>query len=87
MVREAGLRIASVDSVVIAESPAVSPHRDEMRSRLAEAMNVEKAVVGVKGTTTDGMGFTGRGEGIAAMSVALLDETREAAPESPGERP
>lgn len=71
-VAQAGWRLENVDAVVIAERPAVAPHRDLMRARLAEALDVEPGRVSVKATTTDGMGFTGRGEGIAATAVALL---------------
>ena len=72
MARDAGLSVASVDAVVICEAPTVAPHRDEMRKWLADALGCDPSVVSVKGTTTDGMGFAGRGEGIAAMAVVLL---------------
>lgn len=72
MVRDAGLEVVGIDAVVIAEDPRIAPYRDEMRARLGEALGVGAATVGVKGTTTDGLGFTGRGEGIAAMAVAAL---------------
>jgi 2-C-methyl-D-erythritol 2,4-cyclodiphosphate synthase len=72
MVRDAGHSITSVDAVVVAEEPRIARVREEIRTRLAGALGVEAGVVSVKGTTTDGMGFTGRGEGIAAIAVALL---------------
>lgn len=75
-VREAGWQVTNVDAVVIAERPAVAPHRDLMRARLAEALQVEPGRISVKATTTDGMGFTGRGEGIAVTAVALLMRER-----------
>jgi 2-C-methyl-D-erythritol 2,4-cyclodiphosphate synthase len=72
MVRDAGHEIAGVDVTVIAQSVRVSPHRDDMRSKLANVLAVGVDDVSVKATTTDGMGFTGREEGIAATAVALL---------------
>jgi 2-C-methyl-D-erythritol 4-phosphate cytidylyltransferase/2-C-methyl-D-erythritol 2,4-cyclodiphosphate synthase len=58
--------------VVIGEEPRVAPRRIAMRERLAQVLNVMPAVVNVRATTTDGLGFTGRGEGLAAQAVALL---------------
>lgn len=66
---EAGYRIANVDATVICELPRLEPYRDKMESALAAAIG---APVGVKATTTDTMGFTGRGEGVASVAVALL---------------
>ena len=61
-----------VDATVVCEAPKLAPHRDAMRARLAEALGVEPAVVNVKFATGEGMGFAGRGEGIAALAVATL---------------
>jgi 2-C-methyl-D-erythritol 2,4-cyclodiphosphate synthase len=72
MTRDAGYSVTSVDGVVVCEAPAIAPHRDEIRKWLAGALGCDASVVSVKGTTTDHMGFTGRGEGIAAMAVVLL---------------
>jgi 2-C-methyl-D-erythritol 2,4-cyclodiphosphate synthase len=63
---------AHVDATVACEGPKLAPHRDEMRARLAEALGVEPGAVNVKFTTGEGMGFVGRGEGIAALAVATL---------------
>ena len=71
-VREAGWQLANADVVLIGEEPRLAPHRDAMRARLAEALGVEPERVAVRATTTDGLGFTGRGEGLAAQAVALL---------------
>lgn len=71
--RDAGARITSVDATVIAEVPRVAPHRDEMIAAIAGALDIPITAVSVKATTTDGMGFTGRGEGIAAIAVALVE--------------
>jgi 2-C-methyl-D-erythritol 2,4-cyclodiphosphate synthase len=57
--------------VLIGEEPRIAPHRDEMRRRLSEA--VAGGEVNVRATTTDRLGFTGRGEGLAAQAVALLE--------------
>jgi 2-C-methyl-D-erythritol 2,4-cyclodiphosphate synthase len=66
--------VANVDAVVICERPKVRDHRDAMRKNLAEALGVEIARVSVRGTTTERLGFAGRGEGIAAQAVCLLEE-------------
>lgn len=71
-VREAGFVLVNVDCVVIGEEPRVGPHRDEMRDRLSSALGVVREQVNVRATTTDRLGFTGRGEGLAAQAVALL---------------
>jgi 2-C-methyl-D-erythritol 2,4-cyclodiphosphate synthase len=65
--------IANVDAVVICERPKIRDHRDEMKRNLADALGVEPSRVGVCGTTSERLGFTGRGEGIAAQAVCLLE--------------
>jgi 2-C-methyl-D-erythritol 2,4-cyclodiphosphate synthase len=67
-----GWKLANADVVLVGEQPRLAPHRTEMRARLAEALGVEPEFVAVRATTTDGLGFTGRGEGLAAQAVALL---------------
>lgn len=71
-VREAGWTLENADVVLIGEEPRLAPHRDAMRARLADALAVEPERVAVRATTTDGLGFTGRREGLAAQAVALL---------------
>jgi 2-C-methyl-D-erythritol 2,4-cyclodiphosphate synthase len=71
-VKELGWELANADVVLVGEEPRVAPHRDEMRRRLAAALGVEPELVAVRATTTDGLGFAGRGEGLAAQAVALL---------------
>lgn len=66
-------QVANVDAVVICERPKIRDYRGEMRGNLAEALGVELTQVGVRGTTTEGLGFPGRGEGIAAQAVCLLE--------------
>ncbi len=72
MLRAAGSAPANIDATVACEAPRLSPLRDEMRARLAEAAELPVDSVNVKFTTGEGMGFVGRGEGIAAMAVATL---------------
>ncbi|HZG35949.1 MAG TPA: 2-C-methyl-D-erythritol 2,4-cyclodiphosphate synthase [Gaiellaceae bacterium] len=72
-VRAAGFALVNADCVLIGEEPRIAPHRDAMRERLAAALGVEGARVNVRATTTDRLGFTGRGEGLAAEAVALLE--------------
>jgi 2-C-methyl-D-erythritol 2,4-cyclodiphosphate synthase len=71
-VREAGYELANADCVLVGEEPRIAPVRDTMQARLAGAMGVEAGLVAVRATTTDRLGFTGRGEGLAAVAVALL---------------
>ncbi len=71
-VRERGGRIAHVDLTLICETPKIGPHRDAMRARVAEIMELPLLRVSVKATTTEKLGFTGRGEGIAAQAVVTL---------------
>jgi 2-C-methyl-D-erythritol 2,4-cyclodiphosphate synthase len=71
-VQEAGWTLVNADVVLIGEEPRLAPHREAMRERLASALHVEPDLVAVRATTTDGLGFTGRGEGLAAQAVALL---------------
>ena len=70
-VREAGWQLVNADCVLVGEKPKIAPHRDEMRRRLSAA--VEGGEVNVRATTTDGLGFPGRGDGLAAHAVALLE--------------
>jgi len=65
--------ITWVDATVICEGPRVAPLRDQMRAAIASALGMFPAEISVKATTTDGMGFTGRGEGIAAMAIVTLE--------------
>ena len=74
-VREAGFELVNADCILIGEEPRIAPHREEMKHRLAGALSVEPARVNVRATTTDRLGFTGTGEGLAAQAVALLERT------------
>ena len=68
-----GWRVAHLDATVVCERPKLGPHRDAMRERLSGAAGVRPLDVNVKFTTNEGMGFVGRGEGIAAMAVATVE--------------
>jgi len=74
-VRDAGFELANADCVLIGEEPRIGGVRDEMRARLADALGVDPERVAVGATTTDRLGFTGRGEGLAAQAVALLSRS------------
>lgn len=69
-----GFRIVSVDITIVAESVRVAPRRDAMRQALSSAMAIDVDRVSVKATTTDGLGWIGRGEGMAASAVAVVDD-------------
>lgn len=70
-----GCRIENVDATVVAQSPRLGPYRDDMAAAIARALGISPAEVSIKATTTDGLGFTGREEGIAAIAVALVGWT------------
>ncbi len=72
LMRGEGWTFVDADCVIVAQAPKLSPHRDEMRARLASALGVEVESIGGKATTTERLGFAGREEGIAAYCVALL---------------
>jgi 2-C-methyl-D-erythritol 2,4-cyclodiphosphate synthase len=72
-VRDAGWTLVNADCVLVGEEPRIAPLRGAMQARLASALGVEPGSVTVRATTTDGLGFTGRGEGLAALAVALLE--------------
>ncbi|HKR25186.1 MAG TPA: 2-C-methyl-D-erythritol 2,4-cyclodiphosphate synthase, partial [Allosphingosinicella sp.] len=72
LVEQAGGRIAHVDLTLICEAPRIGPHRDSMRARIAELLRLPQSRISVKATTTERLGFAGRGEGIAAQAVATV---------------
>jgi 2-C-methyl-D-erythritol 2,4-cyclodiphosphate synthase len=71
-VRDLGWELGNADCILVGQEPRLAPVRAQMRERLATALNVDELRVAVRATTTDGLGFTGRGEGLAAHAVALL---------------
>jgi 2-C-methyl-D-erythritol 2,4-cyclodiphosphate synthase len=74
LLRERGLRVVNADLTVLGEEPKVAPHREAMRRQIAQLLGAEPASVNIKATTTERLGFLGRGEGIAAQAVVLLTE-------------
>lgn len=73
LMRSAGWRLVDADTVLILETPRISPHRDAMRAAMAAALGVDSDRIGLKATTTEGLGATGRGEGVAAQAAVLLE--------------
>ena len=67
-------RVVNIDATVVAQAPRLSPHFARMTGNIAADLGISAAVVSLKATTTEGLGFAGRGEGIAAMAVALIEE-------------
>ena len=72
---DAGFELVNADCVLVGEAPRIAAHREAMRARLAGALGVDVDRVNVRATTTDRLGFTGRGEGLAAEAVALVRRT------------
>jgi 2-C-methyl-D-erythritol 2,4-cyclodiphosphate synthase len=73
LLRERGLRIANIDATIIAQAPRMSPHISTMVANIAADLRVQAGAVNVKATTTEHLGFAGRGEGIAASAVCLVE--------------
>ncbi|MEJ2175020.1 MAG: 2-C-methyl-D-erythritol 2,4-cyclodiphosphate synthase [bacterium] len=74
---QAGLRVCNLDATVVAQAPRLAPHIDAMTSNLASDLGLARDRVNVKATTSEKLGFTGRGDGIAAMAVALVESIEE----------
>jgi 2-C-methyl-D-erythritol 2,4-cyclodiphosphate synthase len=72
-VRAGGFELVNADAILVGEEPRIAGRREEMRARLAGGLGVDAALVNVRATTTDRLGFPGRGEGLAAHAVALLE--------------
>ncbi len=72
LAREKGYLVGNIDSTIVAQEPKLSPHIEKMRNNIAKALDVKADQVSVKATTTEGMGFAGRKEGVGAMAVATL---------------
>jgi 2-C-methyl-D-erythritol 2,4-cyclodiphosphate synthase len=73
MVRSKGFSVVNIDTVIFAETPKLSPYRQSMQTTLAAALELEPQHINIKATTTEGLGMIGRGEGIGAMAVALIE--------------
>lgn len=72
--KDSGFSVGNVDAVIIAQKPKMAPHIPQMKKNLAEAMGISENRVNIKATTEEGLGFTGREEGIASQAVCLLEE-------------
>ena len=73
LVRQKGFRIVDIDSVIMIQAPKMAPHRQKMRENIAAALGIPVESVGVKATTTEWLGYEGRGEGVSAQAVCLLE--------------
>ncbi len=73
MLQKAGRKTVNIDSVIIMESPKISPYSDEMRENIAKALGISKDDISIKATTSEGLGYVGRGEGAACYAVAMTD--------------
>ena len=73
MVREKGFSIQNIDTIIFAEAPKIGPYRKYMQQNLATVLEIDLACVNIKATTTEGLGTIGKGEGIGAMCVTLVE--------------
>jgi len=73
MLQEHGFRVVNLDAVIVAQAPAIMPYRQDMENTMARALSLSADCVNIKATTTEGLGFIGRQEGIAAQCVVLID--------------
>lgn len=76
LLKENGYTVGNIDATIIAQKPKMAPHIPQMRKNMAEAMGIPESRLNVKATTEEGLGFTGRGEGIASQAVCLLEEEK-----------
>ncbi|MHC1578592.1 MAG: 2-C-methyl-D-erythritol 2,4-cyclodiphosphate synthase [Dehalococcoidia bacterium] len=83
LLKSKGFEVANIDVIVIAENPKLFPFITEMRRRIGQALGIDSTQVTIKGTTTNGLGFIGRGEGMAAQAVALI--RKQGSPHKPEE--
>jgi 2-C-methyl-D-erythritol 2,4-cyclodiphosphate synthase len=75
LLRAQGWRVGNIDATIIAERPLLRPYISQMKQNISRALSIGEGQVGIKATTNEGMGFTGRGEGMAAYAVALLEKS------------
>lgn len=76
LLREHGYQVGNIDAVIIAQKPKMAPHIPQMRINMARALGIRESQLNIKATTEEGLGFTGRGEGIASQAVCLLEEIK-----------
>ena len=74
LLRAQGWRVGNIDATIIAERPLLQPFIAQMKQNISRALSISESQIGIKATTNEGMGFTGRGEGIAACAVALVEK-------------
>ena len=72
MMKKAGYSVGNIDSVIMAEKPKMAPYLENMKTNISKALGIEPSMVNIKATTTEGLGFVGTGQGIAAKAVVLL---------------
>ena len=72
LVAERGFQISNIDTTIVAQQPKIGPHIESMTTNISETLKIDPTQINIKATTTEGLGFTGREEGIAAYAVALL---------------
>lgn len=77
LLRENGYEVGNIDATVIAQKPKMAPHIPQMRRNMAEALGISESKLNIKATTEEGLGFTGRGEGIASQAICLLTEKQD----------
>lgn len=75
MMQQAGYRLVNLDATILAQAPKIASHKDEMEKRLAGVFGVDEKRINIKATTTEGLGFIGRGEGMAAECVLLIERS------------
>ena len=77
LLRENGYEVGNIDATVIAQKPKMAPHIPQLRRNMAEALGISESKLNIKATTEEGLGFTGRGEGIASQAICLLTEKQD----------
>ncbi|HEY3278021.1 MAG TPA: 2-C-methyl-D-erythritol 2,4-cyclodiphosphate synthase [Syntrophorhabdaceae bacterium] len=77
LVAQKGFRIINIDAVVVVERPKIFPHREQMKETMARLLHLNGDAIGIKGKTTEGLGFAGRREGIEVHAIALLEEAEK----------
>jgi len=73
LLSEKGLRVVNIDTVIVAQEPRMAPYMENMAVNMAAALEIGPSQVNIKGTTTEGLGFTGAGDGIAAYAIAMIE--------------
>ena len=76
MIKAEGFSVINIDAVILAEAPSLKPYKLQMRSNIARRLAVERDVINIKATTSEGLGFIGQKQGVAAYAVALLSKGR-----------